>query len=259
MRDLDRGLLEISEEEAENEGAELSHLALERLEGGSLTLTISDPTSPGLLEDLAGKVAHRLINFRPRSASNPRVIDTLLGFNHRHRCSTQIFRRYADVEPLVEFTEAAPPSTADLIEETTSFFGVLERVGGAEPRAWLRLDHGDRVICRLPADRVLAQHLAQHLYREVGLSGRAIRDTRNGELVELFVEELTYVETPVTESFQRLERALGPYWSDVDVMSVIREERGEYGRLVESDRQNDRQLGHSRRSESRAATSHRLD
>ena len=229
MRDLDRGLLEISEEEADDEAAELGNLALERLEGGSLTLTISDPTSPGLLEDLAGKVANRLSNFQPRiSASNPRVINTLLGFNHRHHCRTQIFRRSADVEPLVEFAEAAPPSTADLIEETTSFFGVLERVGGSEPRAWLRLDDGDRVICRLPADRVLAQHLAQHLYREVGLSGRAVRDTRNGELVELFVEELTYVETPVTESFQQLERVMGRYWSDVDVMSVVREERGEY-------------------------------
>ncbi len=55
LRDLDRGLLEISEEEAEDEGVEICHLALERLEGGSLTLTISDPTSPGLLEDLPGK------------------------------------------------------------------------------------------------------------------------------------------------------------------------------------------------------------
>ena len=230
MRDLDRGLVEIFEEEAEDETAELAHLSLERLEGGSLTLTISDPTSPGLVEDLAGKVANRLSSFRPRiSARNPRIINTLLGFNHRHGCRTQIFRRYEDPKPLVEFAEAAPPSTADLIEETTSFFGVLERVGGAEPRAWLREDSGDRIICRLPSDRALAQELAHHLYKEVGLSGRAVRDTRNGELVELFVEELTYVETPVTESFQQLERVMGRYWNDVDVMAVIREERGEYG------------------------------
>ena len=230
LRDLDRGLVEISEEDAEDEATELAHLALERLEGGSLTLTLSDPTSPGLLEDLAEKVAHRLSNFRQRiSENNPRVINTLLGFNHRHRCRTQIFRRYADAEPLVEFAEAAPPSTADLVEETTSFFGVLERVGGAEPRAWLRVDNGERIICRLPADRVFAQELAHHLYTEIGLSGRAVRDTRSGELVELFVEELTYVDTPITKSFQQLERVMGSYWSDVDVMAMVREERGEYG------------------------------
>lgn len=91
------------------------------------------------------------------------------------------------------------------------------------------LDNGDRVICRLPLDRILAQELAHHLYKEVGLSGRAIRDLRSEELVELFVEELTYTQTPVTESFRQLERGLGRYWSDVDVMSVIREECGEYG------------------------------
>lgn len=217
--------------EAQDDAAELSHLSLERLEGGSLSLGIGDPSSPGLMEDLAGNVSRHLTSYRPRiSASNPRIVNTLLSFNHRHRCRAQIFRRYADVTPLVEFSEAAPPSTADLVEETTSFFGVLERVGGAEPRAWIRPESGDRIICRLPNDRQLAKELAPHLYKEVGLSGRAIRDLRNGELVELFVEELTYVDTPVTESFGTLERAIGRYWSNVDVMSVIREERGEYGR-----------------------------
>lgn len=193
-------------------------------------LGFTDPTSPGLMEDLAGNVARYLTNFRPRiSASNPRIVNTLLRFNHRHRCRAQIFRRYDDPEPLVDFAEAAPPTTADLVEETTSFFGVLERVGGAEPRAWIRPDSGDRIICRLPEDRILAKELAQHLYKEVGLSGRAIRDLRDDELVELFVEELTFVETSVTESFERLRGVMGRYWSDVDVMSVIREERGEYG------------------------------
>ncbi|CAN5439706.1 hypothetical protein BH20VER3_BH20VER3_06080 [soil metagenome] len=205
---------------------------MERLEGGSLSLIIDDPTSPGVTEDLAGKLAVRLQNFRPRiSAANPRLINTFLGFNHRHQCRTQVFRRSADPEPLIDFAEAAPPITADLIEEITSFFGVLERVGGATPKAWLRLDNGDRVICRLPLDRILAQELAHHLYKEVGLSGRAIRDLRSEELVELFVEELTYTQTPVTESFRQLECGLGRYWSDVDVMSVIREERGEIGEL----------------------------
>jgi hypothetical protein len=75
----------------------------------------------------------------------------------------------------------------------------------------------------------LAQDLAHYLYKEVGLSGRAVRDLRTGELIEFFVEDLTYVDTPVTESFLRLEQRIGRYWSDVDVMAVIREERGEYG------------------------------
>lgn len=228
LRDLDKGLMEIAEEEAEDE--EISHLALESLEGGSMSLVIDDPTAPGLVEDLAAKVAECLRNFRPRiGTSTPRFINTLLGFNHRHGCRTQLFRRHSDTEPLIDFAEAAPPATADLIEETTSFFGVLERVGGAEPRAWLRVETGDRIICRLPEDRALAQDLAHHLYQEVGLSGRAVRDLRTNELVELFVEELTYVEKPAIESFRELEQKIGSYWSDVDVMSVIKEERGEYG------------------------------
>lgn len=195
-----------------------------------MSLVIDGPTSPGLVEDLATKVAAHLRNFRPRiSAVNPRFINTLLGFNHRHGCHTQIFRRDTDSEPLIDFSEAAPPTTADLIEETTSVFGVLERVGGAKPRAWLRVDSGDRIICRLPEDRVLAQELAHHLYHEVGLSGRTVRDLQSDELVQLFVEELTYVEKPVTASFQELQQKISQYWSDVDVMAVIREERGEYG------------------------------
>lgn len=230
LRDLERGLLEISESEADDENGSPARLSLERLEGGSLTLAINDSASPGLIEDLAVRVAHRLASFRAHvNASRSRLVDTLLGFNHRHQCRAQIFRRYADAEPLVEFAEAALPSAADLIEETTTFFGVLERVGGIEPRAWIRDDAGDRIICRLPGDRGLARELAHHLYKEVGLSGRAIRDTRNGELVELFVEELTYVDTPLTQSFKELETAIGRYWSDVDVLSVIREERSEYG------------------------------
>lgn len=230
LRDLDRGLVEISELDTDGETESLTRLSLELLEGGSLTLAISDPASPGLLEDLAVRVSHYLSNFRARiSATNPRLVNALLGFNHRHQCRTQIFRRYSDPEPLVEFAEAALPSTADLIEETTTFFGILERVGGTEPRAWIRDDAGDRIICRLPLDRSLARELAHYLYKEVGLSGRAIRDLRNGELVELFVEELTYVDSPLSESLQKLESAIGRYWSDVDVMSVIREERGEYG------------------------------
>jgi hypothetical protein len=230
LRDLERGLVEISGMEAQEEGEELSRLSLERLEGGSLVLSLADPGAPGMLEYLALAIARLLREFRGHpGASQPRLITALLSFNHRHRCRAQIFRGYSDHEPLIEFAESAPPSTADLIEETTAFFGVLERVGGAEPRAWLRLDSGDRIICRLPHDRLLAQELALHLYKEVGLTGRAVRDSRTGELIQLFVEELTYHATPITESFEKLEKVAGRYWSDIDVMSVIREERAEYG------------------------------
>ena len=230
LKNLNKGLMEIAEANAQEGAPTLSGLCLERLEGGSLCAVIDDPTVPGLVNSLAVWTAERLRNSQSTiSATNDTFTNALLEFNYRHGCRTQIFRKDSDTDYLLEFTGAAELPKSELIEETTTWFGVLERVGGAEPKAILRLDSGERIGCTLPGDLGFAQRLAKYLYLEVGISGRAVYNQATGEIVKLFAEELTYTQTKETVAFAELEKAMGRYWADVDVMALVREERGDYG------------------------------
>lgn len=109
----------------------------------------------------------------------------------------------------------------------TVIFGKLERIGGATPKARLRISDHEVVSCSLSHD--LAKTLAFKLYEYVGLSGKATWNSATWSLVSFNVQSITdYEDGSIKGAFQELADAAGDAWTDVsDVTAYIRSLREE--------------------------------
>lgn len=109
----------------------------------------------------------------------------------------------------------------------TVIFGKLERIGGATPKARLRISPHETVSCSISFD--LAKTLASKLYEHVGLSGKATWNSETRSIISFNVQSITnYEGGPIKGAFQELADAAGDAWSDVqDVTAYIRSLREE--------------------------------
>lgn len=112
-----------------------------------------------------------------------------------------------------------------VITGDTSIYGKLLRVGGADPRAMLRMDDGTTRIMKVSAS--FARQLAPFLYREIGLYGTAKWETEQWRLIDFDPKKLLdYEQTSAIEAFKELAEASGPdAWEGVDVTKAIAELR----------------------------------
>lgn len=102
-----------------------------------------------------------------------------------------------------------------MIRGETQVYGVLERIGGADPRFTLRISANETLHGDLPQE--LAVELAPRLYSWVGLTGVAEWNPKTGD-TESFraTGVLSYKGTPFRKAMDLLRQSVGEYWEDED-------------------------------------------
>lgn len=111
------------------------------------------------------------------------------------------------------------PIVSPLVTGETDIYGQLERVGGATPRAVLRLSNDETL--RFDVSEVVARELAPFLYQWVRLSGEATWNPRdNGFETFRLARILPYKPTPITEALEGVAE-IGRYWDGVDVEAEV--------------------------------------
>jgi hypothetical protein len=183
--------------------------------------------------DVVGPAFQRLANgihsktwedFPSRSLAG---LEIIANFTSRRKCAAQFWNGVGSTEPLAvldeNFCESIPRRSR--VRGETLVYGRVERVGGVEPKARLRLLNGDSLSCRLSEG--LARQLGGKLYEEVALRGTATWDASDYSLIYFYADELTnYEPIGLTEAFQELKAVAGRYYSDIeDVVSYVRDFR----------------------------------
>jgi len=152
-------------------------------------------------------------------------IQTIASFNHRRRCQAQIWdaRRQstAPVAVMDEDFASSIPERPKLRGETV-LFGLVERVGGVEPKVRLRISDKESISCHISEE--LAKRVGNRLYDEVGLRGQATWDGADFELLYFHAEELlSYRAGSLTQAFRALTEAVGGAYDSIgDVDEFVR-------------------------------------
>lgn len=120
----------------------------------------------------------------------------ILAFVRRKNCRAE-FRKGNSRTPLAQMT---PDTVIDLFKcepliGHTTIYGYCQRVGGTEPKLWMRLADRSAVTLDVPSEE-LARELGQQLYRWIGVTGRAKWHAETRKLIELQVDDLIHYDGP---------------------------------------------------------------
>lgn len=127
------------------------------------------------------------------------------------------------IDPLKDLTLRVPTVVGE-----TDIYGVVSRIGGADPKIRITLDEGYPISCS--TTHQLARQLGSRLYERVGLRGTAIWNTSDWSIQSFRVTEiLEYQDTPLREAIAELATASGPSaWADeTDIEQAIAKLRQE--------------------------------
>lgn len=149
-------------------------------------------------------------------------------FAKRKNVAIEFSRPYAPpiarITPESELTFVTPH-----VQGETTIYGIVERVGGKEPKIRLAVDGGKTIACS--ASRQLVKQVGNHLYERVGIRGIAKWDSADWSIVDFFAQELIdFIDTPLDEAIAMLAQASGPSaWpgDDEDTAETLRAIRGE--------------------------------
>ena len=101
------------------------------------------------------------------------------------------------------------------VKGVTTVYGFLERVGGATPRAALKLSTSQ--ILRFDVTREFAEELAPHLYRFVRIAGTADWNGLTWEIEDFIPQELLeFREEGTAHGFRAVAEISGDAWLDID-------------------------------------------
>lgn len=108
-----------------------------------------------------------------------------------------------------------------LVWGQTTVYGTLERIGGTQPKARIRLDDGSAITIGI--SHSMAQELAPKLYREIGIAGTVGWDITDWSIKVFNIEDvLDYESSSLEHAFQELAEACGPTsWRINDVVGAI--------------------------------------
>ncbi len=204
-------------------------VGLVQIEERSLGLQFSSNAPDVVLpafHDLAERIGGGRFSGLP--GKSIRALRTIAEFTSTRNCRAQFWNSSSQNGPLAEISpgfEAQLPEPRFIRGETT-VFGILERVGGVEPRARLRLPDREVVSCYVSES--LARELGPHLYSEIGLRGFATWDATDHSLAYFRAEDLVPFEGgPVKATFNELRQHMGGAYDTVpDVVEFVRELRG---------------------------------
>lgn len=160
-------------------------------------------------------------------------LEVIASFTARRKCRAEFWPGGRTVtEPLAvmdeTFAEGLPERPK--VRGETVIYGMVERVGGVEPKVRLRLSSRESVSCHLSES--LARQVGARLYVEVGLKGKATWDAGDYSLLYFHAEEVTsYEPVGLARAFSELAGVAASYFADVkDVEAFVREARyGEGG------------------------------
>jgi hypothetical protein len=112
------------------------------------------------------------------------------------------------------------------IHGETIIYGVLESVGGVEPKAWLRT-RSERLGFEVTRDE--ARALGARLYSAVGIRGIAAWSAATGEIESFkFIELTAYEETSLKKAFSELAEEFGHFFDAIeDVDAFVLKQRQE--------------------------------
>ena len=166
------------------------------------------------------------------SRLRPKTLEYIQNFQtttKRLHCVAEFRKSPKSVKPLAILrpeTHIADPSEFYVSGETT-LYGRLLRVGGAVPKAVLKLDSRSKaLICDISTN--LAKELGRRLYTWVGVSGIAKWDPRDYSVREFKIQAiLPYEDVPVLEAFRKLSDVAGKHFDGVDPVAYVEELRGD--------------------------------
>lgn len=206
-------------------------VGLVQIENKSLGLSFAS-SSPDVVgsafNEMAASITRR--SFTGLPTKSLRGLRVLAEFNNTHNCRTQFWNGETTArEPLAEMDvgfEMYLPEE-NFIRGETVIYGRVERVGGVDPKARVRLSEHEVVSCRLNEN--LAKELGAHLYAQVGLRGQATWDASDHSLAYFRVDEILPFEDAgaVSAAYALNDAAQGAYDAVNDVPGFVRRLRGE--------------------------------
>lgn len=136
-------------------------------------------------------------------------------FARKHHCEIDFGEQNGKLDVWATLTSETVVNQTYLISGRTTIYGIVLRVGGADPAVWLRLPDGESLICKTNIS--FAKRLAEKLYSWVGLEGIAKWNSGNLKVEEFEIKEITEYENESTyKAFKELESLIGPYYREID-------------------------------------------
>ncbi len=115
-------------------------------------------------------------------------------------------------------------SPPEVVGETT-LYGQVESIGGADPKAWVRLHSGQRI--GFDINKTQAKTLGSKIYEEVGICGTAHWDSITKQIISFqLIEILPFKDTSVVEAFDILKNEFGSFFDELpDVTKFCEKQR----------------------------------
>jgi hypothetical protein len=132
-----------------------------------------------------------------------------------------------DAEPATILSRDTPPvpdDEATMIVATT-LYGIVERIGGREPRIVFRLDDGQAVSCPVSVEE--ACRWSGHLYQTVCITGDAVVRVDDQQIVDLRLGSVSpFDPQPIAQTMRELATLVG---ADLgrDAIALLYESRGD--------------------------------
>lgn len=119
------------------------------------------------------------------------------------------------------------PKKPDVIRNVeTTIYGVIEKIGGSNPRAWLKLDTGNSIS--FPIDIPSAQELSANLYKKVGVRGIAQWNATTQVYTSFQFKKLTYTPNKLGKATREFRETYNGFWntknSDEEILTYLRED-----------------------------------
>lgn len=230
IRDVEAAVLAYLSAEADDKSIlKITGLSLVEIKAGSAALRFAPRTSEAVtpaFQAFATDVGHtgNVTALKARARSS---YEGIQDFCQKYRCISEFRDRLSSRKPIAIIRPPIPIARTRpiMLEGETSIYGTLESVGGLDPKAWLRTDHG-RVNFDVTQDQ--ARELGQRLYTRIGVRGVARWDAYTSAVSSFkFLELLAYREKPLSQAFQSLRDEFGHCFSSMDVAAFLKEQRGE--------------------------------
>ncbi len=129
-------------------------------------------------------------------------------------------------EAVISDDNPVPPPSPPKATGTTTITGWLLRIGGAKPKAEIRLTDGELIL--IDVTSTMAKQLGDRLYEEVSIEGEATWVVHDWKIVEFKAKRITeYRPSSVIAAFKELAEASDGTWENIDVEAYVGQLRAE--------------------------------
>ncbi|MFC1549465.1 hypothetical protein ACFL4R_01180 [Nitrospirota bacterium] len=154
-------------------------------------------------------------------------VKSISDFTKKRNCTAEFRIQPDSKEPLAALSPQSEVNIPEVYQLTgeTVIYGIVMRVGGAMPKAAVKLSDKQTIYCEVKEH--LAKEIGHKLYSWVGLSGTAKWNTEDYSIDSFSIDKITeYEDIPVTKSISELSSIAGKHLKDkVDVIKTISELR----------------------------------